>query len=78
MSSLNKYYTINKIPNVKKININNASIKELGQFYYFKFPISKNIVTYRSMNGDLKIEDLSNIKGFPVDKANIIDLYLEF
>lgn len=78
VSSLNKYFTINKIPNVKKININNASIKELGQFYYFKFPISKNIVTYRSMNGDLKIEDLSNIKGFPVDKIKIIALYLEF
>ena len=78
VSSLNKYFTINKIPNVKKVNINNASIKELGQFYYFKFPISKNIVTYRSMNGDLKIEDLSNIKGFPVDKIKIIALYLEF
>lgn len=78
VSNLNKYFTMNKIPNVKKININNASIKELGQFYYFKFPISKNIVTYRSMNGDLKIEDLSNIKGFPVDKIKIIALYLEF
>jgi DNA uptake protein ComE-like DNA-binding protein len=65
-------------PNNKKININSASIKELGQFYYFKYPISKNIVTYRSMNGDIKIEDLSNIKGFPVDKLKIIALYLEF
>jgi len=65
-------------PNPKKININNASIKELGQFPYFKYPISKNIVTYRSMNGDLKIEDLTNIKAFPVDKLKIIALYLEF
>jgi hypothetical protein len=30
------------------------------------------------MNGDLKIEDLANIKGFPVDKIKIIALYLEF
>jgi hypothetical protein len=29
------------------------------------------------MNGNLKIEDLSNIKGFPVDKLKIIALYLE-
>ena len=65
-------------PKPKKININNASIKELGQFPYFKYPISKNIVTYRSMNGDLKIEDLTNIKAFPVDKIKIIALYLEF
>ena len=76
--SLNKYFKISTQPKVTKININNASMKELGQFPYFKYPISKNIVTYRSMNGDLKIEDLANIKAFPVDKIKIIALYLEF
>jgi DNA uptake protein ComE-like DNA-binding protein len=31
------------------------------------------------MNGDFKnIEDLAKIKGFPVEKAKIISLYLEF
>jgi DNA uptake protein ComE-like DNA-binding protein len=78
IANLQKYFKINSLPKVNKININNASIKELGQFPYFKYPISKNIVTYRSMNGDLKIEDLANIKGFPVDKIKIIALYLEF
>ena len=76
--NLNKYFTISALPNIKKIDINNASIKELGQFPYFKYPISKNIVTYRSMNGDIKIEDLANIKAFPVDKIKIIALYLQF
>jgi DNA uptake protein ComE-like DNA-binding protein len=75
---LNKYFVIKSNPNIKKININSASIKELGQFYYFRYPISKNIVSYRSMNGDIKIEDLTNIKGFPLDKIKIIALYLEF
>jgi DNA uptake protein ComE-like DNA-binding protein len=78
IANLNKYFKITSIPKVKKININNASIKELGQFPYFKYPVSKNIVTYRSMNGDIKIEDLANIKAFPVDKIKIIALYLEF
>jgi len=78
IANLNKYFKINSLPKVKKVNINNASIKELGQFPYFKYPISKNIVTYRSMNGNLKIEDLANIKGFPIDKIKIIALYLEF
>ena len=78
IDELDKYFIVESLPKLKKININNASIKELGQFYYFKYPISKSIVTYRSMNGDLKIEDLSNIKGFPVDKLKIIALYLEF
>ena len=78
IDNLNKYFTISSPKNLKKIDINNASIKELGQFPFFKYPISKNIVTYRSMNGAIKIEDLTNIKGFPVDKIKIIALYLEF
>ena len=71
-------FKIGPNPNPKKIDINNASIKELGQFPYFRYPISKNIVTYRSMNGNIKLQDLTNIKGFPVDKIQIIALYLEF
>jgi len=71
-------FTIRSIPKPKKVNINNATIKELGQFPYFRYPISKNIVTFRSMNGDIKLEDLTKIKDFPVDKIQIIALYLEF
>ena len=78
LASLNTYFKIASLPNINKININSASIKELSQFYYFKGPIPRNIVLYRSMNGDLKIEDLTNIKAFPVDKVKIIALYLEF
>jgi DNA uptake protein ComE-like DNA-binding protein len=78
LSNLNKYFIVSAPKNLKKIDINNASIKELGQFPLFKYPISKNIVTYRSMNGNIKIEDLANIKAFPVDKIKIIALYLEF
>lgn len=78
VQELNKNFNISTNPNPKKIKINDASIKELGQFPYFRYPISKNIVTYRSMNGDLTIEDLTKIKDFPVDKIKIIALYLEF
>ena len=78
IESLNNYFKITTLPNINKININSASIKELSQFYYFKGAIPRNIVVYRSMNGNLTIEDLTNIKAFPVDKIKIIALYLEF
>ena len=78
VQKLQTQFKVIKIPNPKKININQATIKELGQFPYFRYPISKNIVTFRSMNGDIKIEDLLKIKGFPIDKIKIIALYLEF
>lgn len=78
VEKLQTRFKIIKTPNPKKININQATIKELGQFPYFRYPVSKNIVVYRSMNGDLKIEDLTKIKAFPVDKIKIIALYLDF
>ena len=79
IESLNSHFKVLALPRFKKIEINNASLKELSQFHYFRYSLAKEIVTYRSMNGNIKnIEDLTKIKGFPVDKANIIGLYLDF
>lgn len=72
-------FFLTKMPSLPLIDVNNASQKELAQFFYFKYPLAKQIVIYRSMNGDIKnIEDLIKIKGFPVEKAKIIALYLKF
>jgi DNA uptake protein ComE-like DNA-binding protein len=78
IENLNKYFEVKSAPQIKRININNASVKELSQFPFFRYALAKDIVIYRSMNGDIKTEDLSKIKGFPVDKIKIIALYLEF
>jgi DNA uptake protein ComE-like DNA-binding protein len=78
ITQLDTHFKIASAPTIKKININNASIKELIKFSYFKYPLAKEIVTYRSMNNGIKnIEDLTKIKDFPVDKIKIIALYLE-
>ncbi len=71
-------FVVKSTPNLKKIKINTASVKELAQFPFFNYALAKEIVIHRSMNGDIKAEDLSKIKGFPVDKIKIIALYLEF
>ena len=79
IEDLNTHFKILNVPRFKKIEINNASLKELSQFHYFRYALAKEIVTYRSMNGNINnIEDLTKIKGFPVDRANIIGLYLDF
>jgi len=79
IENLNTHFKILLLPNIKKIDINNASIKELSQFPYFNYQLAKQIVTYRSMNGDFKnVADLTKIKGLSIDKANIIALYLIF
>jgi len=79
IEELQKYFIIEDISQLKKIRVNELSIKELGAFPYFKYPISKEIVAYRSKNGAIQnVEDLTKIPDFPVDKIEIIALYLEF
>jgi len=79
VESLNKGFKIGTPPEIKKIKINEASVKELSQFPYFRYALAKSIVTFRTMNGKIKdTEDLIKISGFPVDKLKIIALYLEF
>ena len=79
IQKLNVNFKIINQPNIEKVDINNLSVKELTKFPYFKYQIAKNIVIYRSMNGEIKnIAELSEIKDFPVDKIKIIALYLQF
>ena len=77
--NLNKRFKVKSLVGIKKVNINNASIKELAQFPYFKYALAKQIVIYRSMNGPIvETADLTKIKGMPNDKIKIIALYLDF
>lgn len=78
IAKLKQHFEVKSTSKIKKININNATVKELAQFPFFRYALAKEMVIYRSMHGDVKIEDLSKIKGFPVDKIKIIALYLEF
>ncbi|KAF2515163.1 ComEA family DNA-binding protein [Flavobacterium foetidum] len=79
ITELNAHFKITVSDNIKKIDLNEASLKEISQFPYFNYGLAKQIVTYRSMNGNFNnIEDLAKIKGFPVEKAKIISLYLKF
>ena len=79
VENLNKNFKVSVLPKVNKVDINNASIKELMLFPYFKYALAKAIVTYRSMNGDFKNNaDLTKINGFPNEKLNVISLYLYF
>ena len=78
IEKLKRSFFVKSITNCKKININNASVKELTQFPFFRYQLAKDIVIYRTMNGHITFEDLSKIKGFPLDKIEIIALYLDF
>jgi DNA uptake protein ComE-like DNA-binding protein len=75
---IKKMFFVQANVQVKKIAINNFTIKELAKFPYFKYALAKEIVTYRSMNGNIKnIEELAKINNFPIEKIQIIALYLD-
>lgn len=79
IASLQTGFIVKELPAFERININTATIKELTKSPYFKYPLARNIVAYRSMNGPFKnFEDLTKISGFPVHRIKIIALYLEF
>ena len=75
---LNQYFKVVDISQIKKININEATLKQLSAFPFFNYTLSREILIYRSMNVKIKdAEDLTKIKGFPVEKVGVIALYLE-
>lgn len=76
---IQKRFFIGQNPGLKKVDINNLSIKELSKFPYFDYNLARQIVIFRSANDNIKnIEDLTKIKGMPNEKIKIIALYLEF
>ena len=79
VENIKKYFKILSTEASIKVNINSSGIKELQQFPYFNYTLAKKIVVYRSMNGTIQsASDLTKIKDFPVEKIEIIALYLAF
>lgn len=79
IEKLKQAFKIENLPPIKKVSVNDAAIKELSKVPYLNYYSAKAIVTFRSMNGEIRdAEDLTKIKDFPVEKIKIIALYLEF
>lgn len=65
-------------PNIKKINVNVASFKEVLSNPYIDYELCKKIFDYRDEIAEFQdISELKNINGFPVNKYDRIILYLE-
>lgn len=62
-----------------KVNVNTASKEQLAKIPYVTSYLAREIVVLRSkQENPLKIEDLQKINNFPLDKLEIIRLYLDF
>ncbi|WGH76838.1 helix-hairpin-helix domain-containing protein [Tenacibaculum tangerinum] len=71
-------FTIVEKPNIKKVNINTATFKEVLKNPYIDYALCKKIFEYRDEVAELQnISELRNIKDFPLNKYDRIVLYLE-
>ena len=71
-------FTIKEKPFIKKVNINEASFKEVLRLPYIDYNLCKELFNYRDEVAELQnISELKNIDNFPLDKYDRIILYLE-
>ena len=73
---LNNFAVFQK-PNIKKININQASFKEVLHLPYIDYKLTKKIFNYRNEVNVIEIiDELKKIDSFPLEKFDRIALYL--
>ncbi|MGL4581620.1 MAG: ComEA family DNA-binding protein, partial [Flavobacterium sp.] len=79
IGELNKHFILVKVPTISSLNINEATINQIKELPYMNYYIAREVVKHRSMHGDfVNKEDLLQIEKFPIDKIDIISLYLSF
>jgi DNA uptake protein ComE-like DNA-binding protein len=71
-------FIIIEMPNIKKINVNTATFKEVLSIVYIDYELTKTIFDYRDEVAELQsLEELKQIEGFPIEKFDRIALYLQ-
>lgn len=72
-----KVFSIETKPDIKKININTASFKEVLSIPYIDYELCKKLFEFRDEVAELQsISEIKNIEGFPINKYDRIVLYL--
>lgn len=72
-----KHSKVIQKPIITKVNINEATFKEVLHLPYLDYELTKKIFNYHDENGDYSdLEDLKKIDSFPNNKFERIALYL--
>ncbi len=74
---LERFIVIDR-PIIKKINVNEATFKEVLSIPYIDYQLTKKIFDYRDEVAEIQsLEELKKIDRFPLEKFDRIALYLE-
>lgn len=72
-------FTVKSGKPIVKININTATVDDLVTIKYIDYEIAHQIIEQRTLRDGFKsFDELSKVKDFPVNKSEIIKLYLAF
>ncbi len=75
---ITQQFTVKTPRLVKKFNLNNASVEGLVTIQHIDYDLAYEIVDQRTLReGFSSFDELTKVKGFPLDKIEIIKLYLE-
>lgn len=70
-------FTVKTPRQVAKVNLNTTTIDELVKVQYIDYEIAHNIIEQRQLREGYKsLDELTKVKDFPVNKIDIIKLYL--
>ena len=71
------HFEIQEKPVIQKININEATFKQVLTLPYINYELTKKIFNYKNKVAEIQsIEELKKIDDFPLEKFNRIALYL--
>ncbi len=71
------YFEVKESPVIQKVNINEATFKQILAIVYIDYELTKKIVNYRDEVAEIQlIDELKKIEGFPIEKFDRIALYL--
>ena len=74
---LTDQFTVKTPRLVKKINLNTATIEQLVTIQHIDYDVAHNIIEQRTLREGFKsIDELTKVNDFPVNKIEIIKLYL--
>ena len=77
IENVTKKFTVKTPRPIQKINLNTATRDQLVTIQYIDYEIAYNIIEERTLReGFDSLDDLAKVKGFPINKFEIIKLYL--
>lgn len=79
IEKITNQFTVKTPKTIQKININSASIDDLVTIPHIDYDLAHNIIEQRQLReGYNSINELTKVKDFPINKIEIIELYLLF